>query len=422
MVQINFAMREVNCKIVYYGPGRSGKTTNLEIVHTKAPEDSRGEMVSIATETDRTLFFDFLPLDLGTVAGMKTKFQLYTVPGQVYYDATRKLVLQGADGVIFVADSQKSMREENVESLENLTVNLKENGIDINEIPLVLQWNKRDLEDIDTPEYLNEYLNSFGCPAFEAVAVTGEGVFPTLKSLASLVIKKINVEQSYEADSGAASPSESQAPAEAKPESKPVEEPAEKPAAPAAAEKPAADSPPAEPAAPAAAEPVKAKAAEEQKAPAAVKASAEKKVSEETKPAPPVEETRSLTEEVKEGPAAAEEPLSKDAAVKKEQKPSAPLEETKVDKPKASAEDRKTAMRKKLKQEVTEEGKNPISAELEKRKAERQDRDREMRERIKKSARKPAGTTDWNKILIIGFLIILILGAIGAALYFTGNK
>ncbi|MHC4884618.1 MAG: GTP-binding protein, partial [Planctomycetota bacterium] len=198
MANINFATREVNCKIVFYGPGRSGKTTNLEIIHEKAPKDSiSGELVSIATETDRTLFFDFLPLDLGSVAGMNTKFQLYTVPGQVYYNATRKLVLQGADGVVFVADSQKSMREENVESLNNLIENLAENGLRIEDLALVLQWNKRDLEDIDDPEYLNEYLNQWGCPAFEAIAIKGDGVFPTLKSIASQVIKKLNQETGF---------------------------------------------------------------------------------------------------------------------------------------------------------------------------------------------------------------------------------
>ena len=192
MVQINFALREVNCKVVYYGPGRSGKTTNLDIVHQKAPKDSIGEMVSIATETDRTLFFDFLPLDLGTVAGMKTKFQLYTVPGQVYYNETRKIVLQGADGVVFVADSQKSMREENIESLRNLEDNLAEKGIDINEIPLIIQSNKRDLPDIDTVEELEKYLNRWKAAHFEAVAVKGDGVFPTLKALASMVISRLN--------------------------------------------------------------------------------------------------------------------------------------------------------------------------------------------------------------------------------------
>jgi signal recognition particle receptor subunit beta len=195
MVQINFAAREVNCKIVYYGPGRSGKTTNLEVVHAKAPQDSKGELVSIATETDRTLYFDFLPLDLGQIAGMSTKFQLYTVPGQVFYNATRKLVLQGADGVIFVADSNPDMRDENVESLENLIENLQENGLNINDLPMVFQWNKRDLPNAMSPEEMNADLNKWNAAGCEAVAVKGEGVFPTLKMLSSAVIKKLNSEQ-----------------------------------------------------------------------------------------------------------------------------------------------------------------------------------------------------------------------------------
>lgn len=192
MVQINFALREVNCKIVYYGPGMSGKTTNLEIVHKKAPEANKGELTSIATEGDRTLFFDFMPLDLGTIAGMRTRFQLYTVPGQVYYNSTRKLVLQGVDGIVFVADSSDSKMEENLESLENLKNNLAEYGKDIREIPLVLQYNKRDLPDALSIEALNERMNHWGCPYFEAVAITGEGVFPTLKCLSGMVLETLN--------------------------------------------------------------------------------------------------------------------------------------------------------------------------------------------------------------------------------------
>jgi signal recognition particle receptor subunit beta len=192
MVQINFALREVNCKIVYYGPGMSGKTTNLEIVHKKAPEANKGELTSIATEGDRTLFFDFMPLDLGTIAGMRTRFQLYTVPGQVYYNSTRKLVLQGVDGIVFVADSSEAKMEENLESLENLKNNLAEYGKDIKEIPLVLQWNKRDLPDALSVEALNEKMNHWGCPYFEAVAITGEGVFPTLKCLSGMVLETLN--------------------------------------------------------------------------------------------------------------------------------------------------------------------------------------------------------------------------------------
>ena len=192
MVQINFALREVNCKIVYYGPGMSGKTTNLEIVHKKAPEANKGELTSIATEGDRTLFFDFMPLDLGTIAGMRTRFQLYTVPGQVYYNSTRKLVLQGVDGLVFVADSSASKLEENLESLENLKNNLAEYGKDIREIALVIQYNKRDLPDAMTIEDLNEKLNPWNVPHYEAVAITGEGVFPTLKCLSGLVLETLN--------------------------------------------------------------------------------------------------------------------------------------------------------------------------------------------------------------------------------------
>ncbi len=194
MVQINFAKREINCKLVYYGPGLSGKTTNLEVVHKKAPASKKGELTSIATEGDRTLFFDYMPLELGKVGGMNTKFQLYTVPGQVYYNATRKLVLQGADGVVFVADSQPDKMDENLESLQNLDDNLKEQGLDIRSIPLVLQWNKRDLPNVLPTDELDKKMNKFGAPTFEAVAVTGEGVFPTLRKLAQMVLEKLNKE------------------------------------------------------------------------------------------------------------------------------------------------------------------------------------------------------------------------------------
>ena len=194
MVQINFGQREVSCKLVYYGPGMSGKTTNLEIIHQKAPETARGEMVSIATETDRTLYFDFLPLDLGQVAGMHTKFQLYTVPGQVYYNATRKLVLQGVDGVIFVADSNPDKMAENQESLDNLAENLAEMGLTFDDVALVIQWNKRDLPNaLPVPE-LEERLNPKGYPTTEAIARDGKGVFPTLKLISKLVIDRLNKE------------------------------------------------------------------------------------------------------------------------------------------------------------------------------------------------------------------------------------
>ncbi|MEY4672652.1 MAG: hypothetical protein RL148_436 [Planctomycetota bacterium] len=191
MVQINFALKEVNCKVVYYGPGMSGKTTNLEIVHQKAPDENKGELTSISTDGDRTLFFDFMPLDLGTVAGMRTKFQLYTVPGQVYYNSTRKLVLQGVDGVIFVADSDPEKMRENLESYENLKENLAEYGKDIRELPHVIQYNKRDLPNAMSTAEMDSILNKFGVPTFEAVAAEGRGVFPTLKTLAGMVLESI---------------------------------------------------------------------------------------------------------------------------------------------------------------------------------------------------------------------------------------
>ncbi len=191
MVQINFAQKTVNVKVVYYGPGMSGKTTNLEIVHQRAPKTNKGELTSISTDGDRTLFFDYMPLDLGTVAGMRTCFQLYTVPGQVYYNSTRKLVLQGVDGVIFVADSSASMTEQNNDSLRNLEENLNEYGKSLSQIPMVIQWNKRDLPDALPVEELERLVNSFKVPTFEAMANSGEGVFPTLKSLAALVLKNI---------------------------------------------------------------------------------------------------------------------------------------------------------------------------------------------------------------------------------------
>ena len=192
MVQINFAQKTVTAKVVYYGPGMSGKTTNLEVIHQRAPQNNRGDLTSISTDGDRTLFFDFMPLDLGTVAGMRTSFQIYTVPGQVYYNSTRKLVLQGVDGVVFVADSSASMAEENLESLRNLEENLAEYGKSLATLPHVLQWNKRDLPDAMSPEQLDELMNQFGVPAFEAVANTGQGVFPTLKALAAKVLESIH--------------------------------------------------------------------------------------------------------------------------------------------------------------------------------------------------------------------------------------
>ena len=192
MVQINFAQKEIQCKIVYYGPGMSGKTTNLELVHAKAPEDHRGELTSIATTGERTLYFDYMPLDLGQIAGISTKFQLYTVPGQIYYKSTRRLVLQGVDGIVFVADSSAEKMRENKESLADLEDNLKEIGKTIKDLPIVIQYNKRDLADAMSVEDLQRELNPHGFPMTEATATGGEGVFPTLKLLASLVLESVN--------------------------------------------------------------------------------------------------------------------------------------------------------------------------------------------------------------------------------------
>lgn len=196
MVQINFARKEINCKLVFYGPGLSGKTTNLEKVHERTPDANKGELTSISTDGDRTLFFDFMPLDLGEIAGMKTKFHLYTVPGQVYYNSTRKLVLLGADGVLFVADSSRAKLDENKESLQNLRENLIEMGKDFTKFPVVLQWNKRDVEDAMPIEELEKELNPLGFPSFAAIAYKGEGVFQTLKALSALVLKNINSHES----------------------------------------------------------------------------------------------------------------------------------------------------------------------------------------------------------------------------------
>jgi mutual gliding-motility protein MglA len=206
MVQINFARKEINCKIVYYGPGMSGKTTNLEIIHRKTPDEHKGELTCIATEGDRTLFFDFMPLNLGNIMGMNTKFQLYTVPGQVYYNSTRKLVLRGADGIIFVADSAPDKMEENLESIRNLEENLREYGRDAQDMPIVIQYNKRDVPDALPLEELQEKLNPRKIPTFEAVAKSGEGVFQTLKALAGLVIENLNRTTRKEKSGGPAEP------------------------------------------------------------------------------------------------------------------------------------------------------------------------------------------------------------------------
>jgi mutual gliding-motility protein MglA len=191
---VNFTTREITCKIVYYGPGRSGKTTNLHYIYGRVPDARRGRMVSLATQTDRTLFFDFLPIDLGLISGFSTRFQLYTVPGQVYYNATRRLVLQGSDGVVFVADSQARQLDENLESLQNLQSNLLELGIDIRTLPVVLQYNKQDLprELVLQTADLDDALNFRGVPSFGADALHGRGVFETLKGISELVLKRLS--------------------------------------------------------------------------------------------------------------------------------------------------------------------------------------------------------------------------------------
>ena len=188
---INFASREINCKIVYYGAGLGGKTTNLQWIFERTAAKSGGKMLSLATETDRTLFFDFLPLELGTVRGFKTRFHLYTVPGQVFYDASRKLILRGVDGVVFVADSQEERMDANEEALDNLQTNMKDHGYNFATIPYVLQFNKRDLPSALPVEKLSEALCLKGEPVFEAVAVQGVGVFETLKEVGRLVLAEL---------------------------------------------------------------------------------------------------------------------------------------------------------------------------------------------------------------------------------------
>ena len=191
MSLVNYASREINCKIVYYGPGLCGKTTNLQYVYAKTSPEAKGKMISLATETERTLFFDFLPLSLGEIRGFKTRFHLYTVPGQVFYDASRKLILKGVDGVVFVADSQIERMDANVESLENLKVNLAEQGLPLEKLPFVVQFNKRDLPNAASKEELHNLLNPRNVPEFEAVAPTGVGVFDTLKMTAKLVLTEL---------------------------------------------------------------------------------------------------------------------------------------------------------------------------------------------------------------------------------------
>jgi signal recognition particle receptor subunit beta len=188
---INFAAREINCKVVYYGAGLGGKTTNLQVIYQKTADQQKGKMISLATETERTLFFDFLPLDLGSVRGFKTRIHLYTVPGQVFYDASRKLILRGVDGIVFVADSQEQRMDANVEALDNLMSNLKEHGYDFNKIPYVLQLNKRDLPNILPVDILSTELRRKNEAVVEAVAFQGTGVFETLKEIAKQVLTEL---------------------------------------------------------------------------------------------------------------------------------------------------------------------------------------------------------------------------------------
>jgi signal recognition particle receptor subunit beta len=191
MTFINYAAKEINCKIVYYGPGLGGKTTNLQYIYNKTAPDRKGKMISLATEADRTLFFDFLPLDLGSIRGFTTRFHLYTVPGQVFYDASRKLILKGVDGVVFVADSQRERMEANVESIRNLESNLEEHGFDLRSLPFALQFNKRDLTNAMPLDEMYRMLNYKREPTFEAVALQGVGVFDTLKAVAKQILVEL---------------------------------------------------------------------------------------------------------------------------------------------------------------------------------------------------------------------------------------
>jgi signal recognition particle receptor subunit beta len=192
MSMINYASREINCKIVYYGPGLGGKTTNLEYIYERVNPTTRGKLISLATETERTLFFDFLPVNLGAIRGFKTRFHLYTVPGQVYYNASRKLILKGVDGVVFVGDSQVERMDANIESMYNLAENLDDHGFDLQRLPFIIQYNKRDLPNVAPLADLETQINPTGVPSYEAVAIHGDGVFDTLKSVSKLVIKNLS--------------------------------------------------------------------------------------------------------------------------------------------------------------------------------------------------------------------------------------
>ncbi len=188
---VNYHTKEINCKIVYYGPGLGGKTTNIQYIYQKTSSQNKGQMITLNTENERTLFFDFLPLDLGEIRGFKTRFHLYTVPGQVFYEASRKLILRGVDGLVFVADSQVERMEANIESYQGLEKNLADQGYDVSKVPVVMQWNKRDLPNIVPVEDLQMQLNKRKFPAFEATAVSGEGVFETLKMISKSVLLNI---------------------------------------------------------------------------------------------------------------------------------------------------------------------------------------------------------------------------------------
>lgn len=192
MSMINYASREINCKVVYYGTGLGGKTTNLEYIYSRVNPDTKGKMISLATETERTLFFDFLPIDLGSIRGFKTRFHLYTVPGQVYYNASRKLILKGVDGLVFVADSQEERAEANIEAMHNLYENLESYGYDLEQIPFVIQYNKRDLSNAMPADELRAQLNPMGVPDFEAIAIEGKGVFETLTTVSKAVVKSLS--------------------------------------------------------------------------------------------------------------------------------------------------------------------------------------------------------------------------------------
>jgi hypothetical protein len=234
MVFFNYSTMQMAAKIVYYGPGLCGKTTNLQHIYSRTSNESRGEMVSLETETDRTLFFDLLPIDVGSIAGFKTRIQLYTVPGQVFYNTTRKLVLKGVDGVVFVADSQRAMVQANKESFQNLEENLGEMGLSIDEIPLVLQYNKRDLPDICSVEELNRSLNRKSWPSFEAAAISGHGVFETLKGIskATLFSLRKRLTSGQETTGSGAHGTPSAAPRRPEPAPKPAPAPTPPPAAP----------------------------------------------------------------------------------------------------------------------------------------------------------------------------------------------